>query len=727
MITNVNLIKGVGKFRKCDFGRVTFRDKVLIFGKNTSGKSTFTSILTSLKQDNKDLVLGRKTFGFRENQHIVIKAGGKSYIFQSNEWNESYPDLEVFDTKFIADNVCNNEDISFQQQQKLNAVILGDAGKKKLNQIKTLSEKIKQLGTQKKEITIYLSPPLNEKITIEQFCALKQDKEVDNKIKDKEAEIEQIENKIELLEKVENSFFNYNFDEIRNTMNSEVKIDYTPIKKHMEKHSINTTQGKRVLQEGSKLIKTASCLFCGQDFNQSAKKLVDSYKELFSVKFLRLQKEITESINEFERIDFEDKIKKEKLEFQQLGLTLELDKERISEISKAKINFSKTLSNKKDDLSFNIDFENDENWGKITDKFNEIKLQLIKAKEGLSQKKDIEKIKSELSRLNLTKKRFEEEIVKKLSEYSDLELKTEELKKQREKTTRELESYATGVFQKYKDKINIHLSELNADFKLDDFSRLKKLTGQDESVFTINFDSAPKISPYVHEEHKPGFSNTLSESDKRTLAFAFFLSKLSLDSNLDKKVVVFDDPISSFDKERRRKTKYLLLDVNCEDKKPEQIIVLTHQEDFLKEISREFESSGKEYTVLRINSGKIEQVIDVNKEFPDDEIINKLRHLKELKAAETVEEDFFADCRIILENIMKRKHFEKLSIVLKKDPKASIRTYGQKIYSDEKFLIKFNRLCDDIQIPLHDNSIPEASDGDKKSILKDFFDVLREI
>ena len=207
MITNVNLIKGVGKFRKCDFGRVTFRDKVLIFGKNTSGKSTFTSILTSLKQDNKDLVLGRKTFGFRENQHIVIKAGGKSYIFQSNEWNESYPDLEVFDTKFIADNVCNNEDISFQQQQKLNAVILGDAGKKKLNQIKTLSEKIKQLGTQKKEITIYLSPPLNEKITIEQFCALKQDKEVDNKIKDKEAEIEQIENKIELLEKSRKLFF----------------------------------------------------------------------------------------------------------------------------------------------------------------------------------------------------------------------------------------------------------------------------------------------------------------------------------------------------------------------------------------------------------------------------------------------------------------------------------------------------------------------------------------
>ena len=121
-------------------------------------KSTFVSILTSLKQNNKDLILGRKTFGVDENQHIVIKANDKNYIFQDDCWNQSYPDLEVFDTKFIADKVCNTEDISYQQQQSLNEVILGDYGKDKSEQIKEISEKIKDLGNKKREITIYFTP-----------------------------------------------------------------------------------------------------------------------------------------------------------------------------------------------------------------------------------------------------------------------------------------------------------------------------------------------------------------------------------------------------------------------------------------------------------------------------------------------------------------------------------------------------------------------------------------
>ena len=495
----------------------------------------------------------------------------------------------------------------------------------------------------------------------------------------------------------------------------------------MEKHLIANTRGKKFLQEGADLSKTKSCLFCGSDFNRSAKKLVDSYKKVFSDEFLRLQKRIIGSITKFEEINFKDKIKNERLEFERLGLTLELNEKLISEISKAKTDFSKTLSNKKKDLSFTIDMGDDKNWRKIIDEFNDIKSQLAKQKKGLSEQKGIENIENELFHLNLIKKRFEEEIVKKLFEYKELDLEKERLTDQREKIRTELENHAINIFQKYGDKINQYLSKLNADFTLDDFSHLKKLTGQNEVLFKIKFDLASKISPYVYEQHKPSFSNTLSESDKRTLAFAVFLSKLSLDSNLDKKIVVFDDPISSFDKERKRKTKHFLSDVNCEDKKPEQIIVLTHQEDFLKEMLREFKSSGEEHTVLKINSGRIEEVANTNKEFPDDEIMNKLEHLKELKDCETMGEDFFGDCRIILENVMKRKYFEKLLPILKNDPTASIRKYGKKIYSSKEFLIKFNRLCDDIQIPLHDNSLPKVSDGDKKSILDDFFDILSKI
>jgi hypothetical protein len=53
----------------------------------------------------------------------------------------------------------------------------------------------------------------------------------------------------------------------------------------------------------------------------------------------------------------------------------------------------------------------------------------------------------------------------------------------------------------------------------------------------------------------------LSDSEKRTLAFAFFLAKLKNDDNLSQKIVILDDPFSSFDSNRREKTIQLFRDL----------------------------------------------------------------------------------------------------------------------------------------------------------------------
>lgn len=727
MITNINCIKNVGKFKNCNSGGITLTNKVVVFGKNTNGKSTLTSIFTSLREKNNDLIIGRKSFDATENPEVIIKVNDKNYIFRNNVWNEEFSKIEVFDTKFITDNVCNTEEINFQQQQNLNGVLLGDVGKIKLHEIKSLTEQINQLGVQKREITTFLTPILKGNLTVEEFSKLEQDTDVDRKIKEKEEEIEQLKNKTKLLSKINNSFFKFNFESIKEIAKSQVEVDYNSIKDHLEKHHLETSQGKKFLQDGSNLSRDDSCIFCGQNLDESAKKLIESYREVFSSKFVEFQRQVINTIDSFENMNFKDKIAKERLELQELGLSLDLSDEKISDLVSSKNSLLETIKPKKEDLSLSIDLDADEHFKKLTMEFNHINSILQKEKESLSKDKELVDLNKELDILKLTKERYNQEIVEKVDNYNGLNIETERLSSQRQTKNTELESYATDIFQRYRDKINSYLVELNANFTLDDFSHLKKLRGQDEFLFTISFDSCPNISPYQREHNQPCFRNTLSESDKRTLAFAFFLSKLSLDSDLDKKVVIFDDPISSFDKERKRKTKHLLLDVNCDGKKPEQIIVLTHQEDFLKEITRELDTFGENYTALKINSGQICLVSNINKEFPDDEVLNKLERLKELNAEDSIEENFFGDCRIVFENILKRKYFEKLSPVIAENPRASVRTFVDTIYENGDFKTKFIRLCNDMQFPLHDNSIPEPTDGDKKSILKDFFEVLREI
>ena len=53
----------------------------------------------------------------------------------------------------------------------------------------------------------------------------------------------------------------------------------------------------------------------------------------------------------------------------------------------------------------------------------------------------------------------------------------------------------------------------------------------------------------------------LSEGDKSTITLAFFLSKLDIDPGLNNKILVFDDPLSSFDNNRRMYTVQLIKDL----------------------------------------------------------------------------------------------------------------------------------------------------------------------
>lgn len=53
---------------------------------------------------------------------------------------------------------------------------------------------------------------------------------------------------------------------------------------------------------------------------------------------------------------------------------------------------------------------------------------------------------------------------------------------------------------------------------------------------------------------RPSFKNTLSAGDRTTLAVAFFLAHLERDTDIGRKIVVLDDPLSSQDAFRRRQT-----------------------------------------------------------------------------------------------------------------------------------------------------------------------------
>lgn len=87
--------------------------------------------------------------------------------------------------------------------------------------------------------------------------------------------------------------------------------------------------------------------------------------------------------------------------------------------------------------------------------------------------------------------------------------------------------------------------------------------------------------------------HTLSEGEKNCLAFAFFLARLELRDDIEQRSIVFDDPISSLDNNRRGATLNMLtrLAKTCK-----QFVLLSHDMKFIKD----FKSKIVETQVLKI-------------------------------------------------------------------------------------------------------------------------------
>lgn len=154
------------------------------------------------------------------------------------------------------------------------------------------------------------------------------------------------------------------------------------------------------------------------------------------------------------------------------------------------------------------------------------------------------------------------------------------IKELEEKQSKEAEEFG----QKYLYSINNYLLRLGTDLQITKLN--KKAT---KFVYYIKIGSHDIRS----DSTSKSLRHTLSEGEKNCLAFAFFLARLELRDDIEQRSIVFDDPISSLDNNRRGATLNLLtrLAKTCK-----QFVLLSHDMKFVKD----FKSKIVETQVLKI-------------------------------------------------------------------------------------------------------------------------------
>jgi wobble nucleotide-excising tRNase len=274
-------------------------------------------------------------------------------------------------------------------------------------------------------------------------------------------------------------------------------------------------------------------------------------------------------------------------------------------------------------------------------------------------KSDVNSIRIALAKEREIEKLFKREWKKWTTDYPTAKKDAFELLAKKNIKQKELEVYTKTIFDTYQKRINQLLVTLGADFTITDLTG-KTDARANESYTDFGFLILNKKVPLtVRQDDAPCFKNTLSEGDKGTLAFAFFIASLEKTPDLNKQIVILDDPLSSLDRARREATARVLLDLSP---KLNQLCVLTHKKDFLRMLFDKIPSN----TVLQVRSDKKNGSSLAAFDVEEDRKGEYVHMVEDL--ARYVDEDFGptpdtmqANIRKVFEIVLKTKYYRALA------------------------------------------------------------------
>lgn len=196
-------------------------------------------------------------------------------------------------------------------------------------------------------------------------------------------------------------------------------------------------------------------------------------------------------------------------------------------------------------------------------------------------KPDIAGLTTKRAQLVIRKSRFDAATIDLVDRVKALRADHKKAEKAKDDARVELDKLMAETLAKFQQATNAWLIKFDAPFHLEQLASTHSGGGLRSEYLLRVRGAAVNIGPGSGRELS--FHSALSEGDKRTLAFAFFLAKLFADPNRVGTAVVLDDVFTSLDKHRRHNTVEAVLKMAAECS---QVIALGHDAYFLREVKK---------------------------------------------------------------------------------------------------------------------------------------------
>jgi wobble nucleotide-excising tRNase len=612
MIEKFVTIKNIGRFRDCNpRGDVAFRKLTLLFAENGRGKTTLCAVLRSLQIGQPEIIAERKTLGTTSPASVHVRIDGNDFTFGNNAWSANYPDIAIFDSVFVHENVYAGDYVDHDHKKNLYRVIVGSQGAQLAKKIDVLDDRIRNANIAIRTKKDAASRMLPNGVTLDDYLAWQSVADIDNHIQQKSTEITNRQRTLEKATEIQSKGFltKIALPELPSdfvTILGKELADITADAETRVRQQVATccmgNHGETWLSQGLGFVTGNKCPFCGQGISDND--LIAAYRAHFSTGYKALKLEVAQLRERINRSIGESGLSTAQktlssnltlLEFWKQFAPMILFDFAFEDISVkyAKLcDLALEFAQRKEqsptepvipDASFHAASEEVKSLQQSVQSYNaaidKCNLSINAQKSAVQQGVDINALKRELANLEAKKKRFEPDVVQACKEYRD-ELNAKTALEQQKTTAKEhLDLYCQNILQSYESAINLYLDQFNTGFRITN-CRHQYTGGTPSSQYQLQINNcAINLGDSRTQQGTHCFKTTLSSGDRSALAFAFFLAAMKQDLNIAKKILVLDDPFTSQDRFRRTCTQQLIRQLADSAK---QVVVLSHDPHFLR-------------------------------------------------------------------------------------------------------------------------------------------------
>lgn len=609
-IDRIQLLRNVGQFDNVSpgpplaCGRLT-----VIYAENGRGKTTLATVLRSLSTGDGGLVWERHRLGSQNPPHIIVtRSNAPAHTFQNGAWSQPLQHIAVFDDAFVTQNVCSGIEVDTAHRQNLHELILGSQGVQLNTAVVQHIAAVEQHNRTLRERSDAIPAAIRGELSVDAFCALLADPDVDRKIEQAERNLAaaRAADAIQRQDMFRQLLVS-GFD--TEGINALLALDLPALEAaaaaRVQAHFARLGEGGEAwVSQGINRIGPASageghdvCPFCVQDLRGSA--LIPHYRAYFGAAYEDLKTEIAETIAAinvafagdapaaFERtVRTAVQTREFWARFSQEVPAIEVDTAAIARVWNAARDAVISQLRAKQASPLEPSKLSEETQAAIAafhqerEQIEALSSRLLTANINLATVKEraaganIAALTADLQGFMRVRTRHTDPAEGLCTTYlaeKQAKAATETL---RDRARNALDQYRQRVFPAYQDAINDYLQRFNAGFRLGAVASVNNRAGSSANYHVVINNTSVNLTA----ENGPSFRNTLSAGDRNTLALAFFFASLDRDPALADKIVVIDDPMTSLDEHRSLTTVHEMRRLHD---RVSQMIVLSHSKSFL--------------------------------------------------------------------------------------------------------------------------------------------------